>query len=416
VTGSLANEATATAGAIGDAGARNVFRYRAARADGVIQLGRVDAADVAGARRTLIDQGLFPMELEFAGASVTQQSSINVRDLALGLRVLGDLLDAGLPVSRALRAFEDLAPPSWRIAIPHLQQRVREGASLATALSSAPIAIPPVVIGIAQAGEAGGAAGPAVRRAADLMESSAATRAALQAALTYPAILAVAGVASIAILVGVVLPRFADILSDLNQQLPAATRIVLGASQVARAAAVPAGVLLSIAAVVWKAWVATPSGRTRWHELLRRVPLVGSARRSAATARAALSLSALLESGIPVIDALRFAARSAGDAAMERRLGAASVDIAAGRSLSAAFLATDALTPTAVQLLRAGEETGRVSGLLAHAAKLEQERSERITKTFVRALEPILIFGFATVVALVAAALLQAVYSVRPTE
>jgi general secretion pathway protein F len=117
-----------------------------------------------------------------------------------------------------------------------------------------------------------------------------------------------------------------------------------------------------------------------------------------------------------VIDALRFAARSAGDAAMERRLGAASVDITAGRALSAAFLATDALTPTAVQLLRAGEETGRVSALLAHAARLEQERSERITKTFVRALEPILIFGFATVVALVAAALLQAVYSVRPTE
>ncbi|HEU4722070.1 MAG TPA: type II secretion system F family protein, partial [Gemmatimonadaceae bacterium] len=134
------------------------------------------------------------------------------------------------------------------------------------------------------------------------------------------------------------------------------------------------------------------------------------------TARAALSLSALLDSGIPVIDALRFAARSAGDGAMERRLARASIDVSAGRSLSSAFTASDALTPTAVQLLRAGEETGRVSGLLSHAAKLEQERSERITKTFVRALEPMLIFGFASVVALVAAALLQAVYSVRPIE
>ena len=407
--------ATQPSSAIGD-GARNVFRYRAARADGVIQLGRVNADDIAGARRTLIDQGLFPIELELAGATVTQRASLPVRDLALGLRVLGDLLDAGLPISRALRAFEDLAPPSWRVAIPHLQQRVREGASLASALASAPVAIPPVVIGIAQAGEAGGAAGPAVRRAADMMETNAATRAALQAALTYPAILAVAGVASIGILVGVVLPRFADILSDLNQQLPAATRIVLGASQVARATALPVGALLAIGVVSWKAWAATEKGRQRWHELLRRLPLVGSARRSAATARAALSLSALLESGIPVIDALRFAARSAGDAAMERRLALASVDVSAGRSLSSAFTASDALTPTAVQLLRAGEETGRVSGLLAHAAKLEQERSERITKTFVRALEPLLIFGFASVVALVAAALLQAVYSVRPIE
>ena len=412
VTGSVATESPRT---MGGEGTQSVFRYRAARADGVIQHGRVDAEDIAGARRRLIDDGLFPIELEFAGARVTQQASINVRELALGLRVLGDLLDAGLPVSRALRAFEDLAPPSWRVALPHLQQRVREGASLASAMSTAPIAIPPVVIGIAQAGEASGAAGPAVRRAADMMEASAATRAALQAALTYPAILAVAGIASIAILVGVVLPRFADILSDLNQELPAATRIVLDTSKIARAAALPAGAALSIGVVVWKAWAATERGRLRWHEFLRQLPLVGSARRSAATARAAVSLSALLDSGIPVIDALRFAARSAGDAAMERRLMSASIDIAAGRSLSAAFIASDALTPTAVQLLRAGEETGRVSGLLAHAAKLEQERSERITKTFVRALEPILIFGFATVVALVAAALLQAVYSVRPT-
>ncbi|HEX7980447.1 MAG TPA: type II secretion system F family protein [Gemmatimonadaceae bacterium] len=405
------HEQTPTAGE----GAGSVFRYRAAHSDGVVRAGRIDAANVSAARRQLIDQGLFPIEVELAGAVRMQQASIPVRELALGLRVLGDLLDAGLPVSRALRAFEDLAPPSWRVAIPHLQQRVREGASLATALGTAPIAIPPVVVGIAQAGEAGGAAGPAVRRAADLMESSAATRAALQAALTYPAILAVAGVASIAILVGVVLPRFADILSDLNQELPTATRIVLGASQVARAAALPGGALLAAGVVVWKAWVATDGGRSRWHELLRNLPLIGTARRSAATSRAALSLSALLESGVPVIDALRFSARSAGDAAMERRLGLASVDIAAGRSLSAAFIASDALTPTAVQLLRAGEETGRVSDLLAHAAKLEQERSERITKTFVRALEPMLIFGFATVVALVAAALLQAVYSVRPT-
>lgn len=412
MSGSLAHEPMHTTAG----GTRSVFRYRAARADGVIQLGRLDASDVAAARRALIDQGLYPIELEDAGATVTHRAALPVRDLALGLRVLGDLLDAGLPISRALRAFEDLAPGSWRVAIPHLQQRVREGASLAAALSTAPIAIPPVVIGIAQAGEAGGAAGPAVRRAADMMETAAATRAALQAALTYPAILAVAGMASIAILVGVVLPRFADILADLNQQLPTATRIVLGASQAARAAAIPAGVLVAVGGVAWRAWVATESGRLRWHETLRRIPLVGGARRSAATSRAALSLSALLDSGIPVIDALRFSARSAGDAAMERRLGVASADVAAGRSLSSAFAGSDALTPTAVQLLRAGEETGRVSGLLAHAAKLEQERSERITKTFVRALEPLLIFGFASVVALVAAALLQAVYSVRPIE
>ncbi|MDB4913041.1 MAG: Type secretion system protein [Gemmatimonadetes bacterium] len=393
----------------------NVFRYRAARADGVVESGRLDAVDVHVARRQLIDAGLYPITIESDGARVFHQSPVPVRDLALGLRVLGDLLEAGLPIGRALRAFQELAPRSWLPALPHLQQQVREGSGLARALQTSPIAVPPVVIGITQAGEASGSAGPAVRRAAELMESAAATRAALQAALTYPAILAVAGVASIGVLVGVVLPTFATMLADLNQQLPPATRIVLTGSRVARQLALPGGAALVTAFITWRAWVGTESGRLRWHEALRRVPLVGTARRSASASRAALSLSVLLDSGIPVIEALRFAGRSAGDAAMERRLTIASIDIAAGRSLSAAFKASDALTPTAVQLLRAGEESGRVSGMLAHAARLDQEQSQRITQTAVRALEPALIFTFAAIVALVAAALLQAVYSVRPT-
>lgn len=393
----------------------SVFRYRAARTDGAVELGRLDALDALVARRQLIDAGLYPIVIESDGDRVFHQSAVPVRDLALGLRVLGDLLEAGLPISRALRAFQELAPRSWLPALPHLQQQVREGSGLARALQTSPIAVPPVVIGITQAGEASGAAGPAVRRAAELMESAAATRAALQAALTYPAILAVAGVASIGVLVGVVLPTFATMLADLNQQLPPATRIVLTGSRVARQLALPGGAALVTAFIAWRAWVGTDNGRLRWHEMLRGVPLVGTARRSASSSRAALSLSVLLDSGIPVIEALRFAGRSAGDAAMERRLAAASTDVAAGRSLSAAFKASDALTPTAVQLLRAGEESGRVSGMLAHAARLDQEQSQRITQTAVRALEPALIFTFAAIVALVAAALLQAVYSVRPT-
>ena len=103
---------------------RSVFRYRAADFDGSIRAGHIDAIDRGAARRLLLDQGLLPIALELAGTAAIQRASIPVRELALGLRVLGDLLDAGLPVSRALRAFEDFAPPSWRGAIPHLQQAI----------------------------------------------------------------------------------------------------------------------------------------------------------------------------------------------------------------------------------------------------------------------------------------------------
>jgi type II secretory pathway component PulF len=127
------------------------------------------------------------------------------------------------------------------------------------------------------------------------------------------------------------------------------------------------------------------------------------------------SLAALLESGVPIATAIGFAARASGDAELQARLTSARTMIVAGQPLSQALEATHATSQTTVKLVRAGEESGRLPGMLSHAAKIEQKRVDQIVRTAVRMLEPILLLTFASVVALVAAALLQAIYSVRPT-
>ena len=127
------------------------------------------------------------------------------------------------------------------------------------------------------------------------------------------------------------------------------------------------------------------------------------------------SLAALLESGVTVAAALVHAAHATGDAEVEARLLTARAQIAAGHTLSRALEDSRAATQTAIRLIRAGEESGRVASMLAHAARIEQQRSDRLVRTLVRMLEPILLLGFAALVALVAAALLQAIYSVRTT-
>jgi type II secretory pathway component PulF len=391
------------------------FSYRAIRPDGGIEQGTLDVETPALAGETLARRGLFPIEVRAAQSHQERRATIGSGDLALGLRILADLLESGLPVSRALQAFEELAPAGWRSAMPHLRQSIREGKSLASALANLPLEIPPLVIGIAQAGEAGAGIGPAMRRAAEIAESTAATRSALRSALAYPLVVAAAGAAAIAVLIGVVLPRFASILADLGQQLPATTRFVLSSAIAARAAAMPALVALIVLIALWRAWVATPSGHRRWHELLLAIPVVGTARAAAATARATSSLSALLESGVPISQALGFSARATGDAALEARIFAARERITTGFSIAKAFEQHRAVTPTAVRLARAGEESGRLTAMLAHAAKLEQDRADRIVRTAVRMLEPVLLITFASIVAFVAAALLQAIYSVRPT-
>lgn len=344
-----------------------------------------------------------------------RRDPLSAADLALGLRILADLLDSGLAVSRALHAFEELAPRAWRPSLPHIRQSVREGHSLAAALASAPIEIPALVIGIAQAGEVGTGIGPAIRRAADLMESSAEMRASIRAALAYPMVVAAAGALAVGILITVVLPRFAKILEDLGQKLPASTRMVIEGSAALHAGMIPGTIIAATAFAVWRAWTQTANGKVTWHRLLLAVPGLGSLRAGAASARMAHSLSAMLESGVTIATALVFAGRAAADAELERRITSARSGVASGETLSRALEANHAVTPTVVRLIRAGEESGRLPSMLGHAARIEQQRVDRIIRTGVRLLEPALLLTFASIVALIAAALLQAIYSVRPT-
>ena len=390
------------------------FSYRAAHRSGLLETGTVRAESAEAARDLLFSRGLFPLEVRLERGREAGRPHMSVPDMALGLRVMSTLLESGLPVARALAAMEDLVPAAWKPALPALRESVRQGNSLGAALSSAPVGFPPLVIGLVQAGEAGSGLATAVARAAELMESAAETRRAVRAALAYPLILAVAGTGSLALLVGFVLPRFAAVLEDLGQDLPPAARTVLGAADFGRAAFVPAIFTLFVAVALWKVWTGTEEGRARWHAFLLGVPLVGAIRRAGAVGRFCAALGALLESGVPIAPALSHATRATGDAALTGRILAAREQVVAGHAIATSLEAQDASTPTAVRLIRTGEETGRLAPMLAHASRIESARAEQTVKSLVRILEPAMILVFGGVVALVAAALLQAVYSVRP--
>jgi general secretion pathway protein F len=365
---------------------------------------------------SLQDRGWYPTNVRASSRLAEGKRAISLNDLALGLRVLATLLSAGLSVKKTMAAFGDLAPESWAPAVAPMHEAVRDGRTLAAALAASPIKVPPLVIGILHAGEAGSGLAPAVLRAAEIVERSAATQTAIRGALAYPALLAVAGSLSMVLLVGVVLPRFAAILAGLNQTLPRSTQLVLGAAAVTRAAAIPimvGGVGLGVALILW---TNTATGRAKWHALLLKLPVIGRIRRSAATSRAAAALASLLESGVPLASALPHAGRASGDAAEDAMLATARELILHGEQPSVAFKTSGALTSTAVRLVRAGEESGRLALMLEHVAMLEAGRTEQSIRAVVRLIEPSLILAFGGAVALVAAALLQAIYSVRPVS
>lgn len=342
------------------------------------------------------------------------RAEMDSEGLAIGLRILADLLESGLPLTRSLALLTELAPSTWQPTIPSLIESVRQGSSLSRALESSVPRVPSLLIGIIRAGEGAGHLPSAIRRAAEHAEQVDAQRKAMRAAFAYPAIVAIVGLCSIGMIVGVVLPRFAGILADIGQELPRSTQLVLGLGTVARAAFIPAIVL----AIVGAAWLhslrQSLAGRRSVDGALLALPLVGTMRLSAATARICSSLGVLLEAGVPLRQAIANAGESAGDAVLQERLKRTSDRISAGDRLGRAMLDESAATSLACRLIAAGEESGRLSTMLSYAARLEQDRTERLVRQAVRAIEPTMLLALAAIVGLVAAALFQAVYAVRP--
>ena len=392
----------------------NTFAFRASTRDGRIDSGSLDAPSVNDAREALMARGFYVLDLVDRGPRSARRTRMSDADLAVGLRILADLLESGLSLGRALQAFAQIAPTGWRSALPEIERGVREGQGFASALASAPVELPSLIIGIAQAGEAGAGLAPAMRHAAELTESLHETRTAIRSALIYPAVVAMAGVLATAVLVTVVIPRFAVILADLGQRLPASTLMVLHLSELARAGVLPFAALISLLLVARHAAMSTTDGKRREARMLLSLPAIGTMQRKSATARMAKTLASLLDAGVPLTTALSFAARSSGNAELEARLSVVRTNVSGGEPLSRALATVEAATPTAVRLIRAGEESGRLASMLHHAARIEQQAADRSARTFARLLEPTLLLVFASVVALVAAALLQAIYSVRP--
>jgi general secretion pathway protein F len=386
------------------------FRYQAVRADGAMVNGSVDATTVPEASGILAARGLYPVHVE-ADQERTGRRLPPRRESAV-FESLASFVDAGVPLHQALHATKRMAEGDLKMAIGRAAQRVHEGASLSAALLAERGMFSATAIGLVRAGEAGTGLGPALGQAVAQLERDAEASARIRAALAYPILLAVVGTASVTVITLFIVPRFVTLLGNLGQTLPLATRLLVSFSEIAR----HYGTALAIGGVAAAIGLQRLlcAHRVAWHGWLLSLPLIGSVRHGFATARACRTLSALLASGTPALTALDVARGAAGDAAVARRLLDAKARVAEGTGLSSALSASRALTPNAQQLASIGDQSGRLASLLAKAADMEDRDAERRLKTLVAFVEPALILAFAGVVAFVAAALLQAVYAVRP--
>lgn len=391
------------------------FQFRAAGVDGVIRSGVIKAGDQQEAIAQLVGGGLHPIHLEAEPREAGRRRPAPRRELAALFQSLHVLVSAGVPLDRALAASERAGVGRLGAIVPELRAALRQGQPLSAALEATDGLVPLSVVSTLRAGERGSQLPAALRYVALRMEAEAELLNHIRQSLAYPILLLVAGTISVGVIGIVVLPRFAVLLSDGGQALPPATRLLLNMVEFGRSYGTLFTLLIAVVIGMAVAVTRQGVGRLHWHRGLLRLPVVGPIRMALGSARVTGLLSGMLHTGVPLLAALREVGAAVGDAEMSARLERVRERVGRGEQLAAAVGGEKALAESAVQLLAVGEESGQLARMAERASIMTASEAERGLKTAVLLLEPSLVVVLGGVVAFVAAALLQAIYSLRPT-
>jgi len=403
------------------------FTYRAADRRGQTIEGVMEAADARGVVERLQRDAYFPIKI----SPQTERRSvlgiswpglgrgrISRREVLSFTHQLGTLVEAGLPLDRALVILEDLAPnPRLRAITTDLLKGIRGGSSLAEAMAKhQPRPFSRLAVNMVRAGEKGGVLEATLKRLAELLEETQEFKETLVSALIYPILLTAAGAAAVVFLLTFVIPRFVDIFKDLGQSLPLPTQILLAVSGAVQQywwliAAAVLGLVLG-----GRMALGSESGRWQWDRLALRLPLLGEVVLKTETARFARILGTLLKSGVPVLTALGVVRELSGNQVLGRAIDRVSEGVRRGAGISGPLKESQAFPAMAVHIVRVGEETGRLEEMLLKlAADLESE-VRRLVKRLMGLLEPSIILIMGLVVGFIVVALLMAIFSITEVQ
>jgi type II secretory pathway component PulF len=394
------------------------FRYRASTDAGDIVEGVLRATSRDAALRELRRQHLWPVAVDVVAVRAEtavrwrRGGTSRRRGVALWVRTVATLLDAGAPLDRALGVAQGQAShDDVQRGAQALRAAVQGGMSLAEAMRLQPTLFDALHVGVVRAGESAGALDSALTTLAGYLEEDAALRAQLTSALIYPMLMASVATLGTLVLLLFVVPRFSTLLADLGGTMPTSTRVLIMLGSIVTHGWWIIALAISAMVIGIRTMLAAPATALAWHGRRLTLPVTGALERSMATARFTRALGLMLAGGLPLLPALRLARTGVTNRAMAADLERVSQDVARGQRLGASLAGV--LSPMAVQLLAVGEESGRLDTLCLRAATQHDEEVRRTLRTLASLLEPALILLFGAIVGFVALAMLQAIYAVN---
>jgi len=394
-----------------------LFHYEATNAQGVGMEGHIEADTESAAYRALRDQGLLPLAI--APARQPRSGRMRSRRLTAPMRKqaveeLTTLLASGVPLSEALPSLRKghANTPLGKV-FDDLHAGLRGGDSFSESLERTRLSLPPDVLQMIRAGEATGDLAGAMRTALDRMEYVESSRRELRNALIYPAILVIAGLSAIILIFAIVVPRFHRLLSKGGNAVPLISRIVLHIGMFLHHHWIlMLSSLAMVAGVCW-ALLQQPHVRRTAEDTLLRLPGFGSWLLQAEMGRWTHSLGTLLGSKVPLARALALSSEAVTIASLRRRLTTVQANIRAGERLTEALQRQHLIDPMGANLLRVGEQSGRLSEVLASLTQVYNTASTQRMKRFLLLLEPAAILFIGASIGVLMVAIMLAVTSLN---
>lgn len=388
------------------------YSYRAiSQQDGSTQTGKLEAASEQAAVAQLQSQRLLPVSvsaLNHAAVSIRSGQLATSDQLAIA-RGMSNLLDAGIPVEQAMTMLIDLAENDRQLAaLNEWRDTLRDGASLSDAIEKSSVSTSGFFISMIRAGEASGAIETALQRLNEYLERSKVLKDTVISAMIYPMILLAVAVISVFVLLAFVVPQFKDMFEEMGEALPLPTQIVVASGDFLQNWWWLVALFVVAAVLLWKRAMLQPAFRLSVDRKLLNMPLIGPVMIRLDLSRFAFTLSTLTQNGVALTEAMHIVTNTVGNTFIQLQLKQALEQVKEGARLANA-LSTSGFPKLALQLIKIGEETGKLEQMLAQIGEIYDEELQAKVKRMVALLEPLLILTLGVVIAGIILSILMAI-------
>ncbi len=371
---------------------------------------------------SLQEEGLLPIRVVAAGSSPLsflrigrRGSKISHKQVTLFTRELRTLLEAGLPLDRALSVLLELTEkePDFNAMIGKILEKIKSGAQLSDALEAQGPVFSRFYLNLIRAGEAGGALEVVLDRLTQYLDSSKELRDTVTTAMIYPIILVIMAVGSLLLLLTFVVPQFTEMFDSAGKELPIPTQIVVGAADAIRSywwTAIPIFTVVS-------GWIryqrSDPVRRIAWDGSMLKLPLFGDLMLKFQVASFSRTLATLLTNGVPLLAGLSIVKDTLENRLVAQKLGLAVESLKEGGGMSAPLMEAEIFPSLAMQMIKLGEESAQLPEMLDRVATTYDKEIKISIQRLLALLEPVLIVGLGIMIGGIIISILMAILSVN---